>query len=82
MTQVVTRLDDELVAQVDGLVANGVVASRSEAVRAGLVALVDQHRRRSVGARIVDAYARQPQTPEELAGLDEATIALIVEEPW
>jgi len=30
----------------------------------------------------VDAYRRLPQTDEELAGLDEATRALVNEEPW
>jgi Arc/MetJ-type ribon-helix-helix transcriptional regulator len=82
MAQVVTRLDDRLVAAVDGLVADGVVASRSEAVRLGLERLVEEHRRRLVGAQIVDAYRRLPQSDDELAGLDDATRALIGEEPW
>jgi len=82
MAQFVTRLDDRLVAQVDALVADGTVATRSEAVRLGLERLVDQHRRAEIGARIVAAYHEQPQTDAELAGLDEATRALIAEEPW
>ena len=69
-------------AQVDALVKDGAVASRSEAVRLGLERLVDEHRRRRVGEEIVAAYRRQPQTDEELAGLDDATRALIHEEPW
>ena len=80
--QLVTRLDDRLLAEVDGLVADGVVTNRSEAVRLGLERLVDQHHRRKVGAEIVDAYRRRPQTDDELAGLDEATRALVNEEPW
>jgi Arc/MetJ-type ribon-helix-helix transcriptional regulator len=82
MAQFVTRLDDRLVEQVDALVADGVVATRSEAVRLGLERLVDEHNRRQVGARIVEGYRRQPQTEEELRGLDDATRALIEEEPW
>ncbi|MFL6068568.1 MAG: ribbon-helix-helix domain-containing protein [Gaiellaceae bacterium] len=82
MAQVVTRLDDRLMAEVDMLVAEGVVATRSEAVRLGLERLVDEHQRSRVGAEIVAAYRRLPQTDEELAGLDEATRALINEEPW
>ncbi len=35
-----------------------------------------------IGARIVAGYGAIPQTPEELAGLDEATARLIAEEPW
>jgi hypothetical protein len=47
-----------------------------------LATLVDRHRRRLVGERIAEGYASQPQTEEELAGLDDATRALIAEEPW
>ncbi|PZS13159.1 MAG: hypothetical protein DLM64_03780 [Solirubrobacterales bacterium] len=68
--------------EVDRLVAQGVVANRSEAVRLSLERLVDQHRRRRVGAEIADAYRRRPQTAEELAGLDASTRALVAEEPW
>ena len=82
MAQLVARLDDELMAEVDRLVADGVVANRSEAVRLGLERLVDQQQRQRVGAAIVDAYRRQPQTDAELAGLDEATRALVNDEPW
>jgi Arc/MetJ-type ribon-helix-helix transcriptional regulator len=82
MAQLVARLDEQLMAEVDGLVADGVVANRSEAVRLGLERLVDQHQRQRVGAEIVAAYRRQPQTEDELAGLDEATRALVNEEPW
>jgi Arc/MetJ-type ribon-helix-helix transcriptional regulator len=82
MAQFVTRLDDRLVAEVDALVAEGVVATRSEAVRLGLERLVDQHHRMQIGAHIADGYRRQPQTEEELAGLDEAGRALVQEEPW
>ena len=82
MAQVVARVDDELAAKLDELVMDGVVSNRSEAVRLGLERLVDEHRRRRIGAEIVEAYRRMPQTEEELAGLDEATRALIAEEPW
>jgi metal-responsive CopG/Arc/MetJ family transcriptional regulator len=82
MAQVVTRLDDKLVADLDGLVTEGFVANRSEGVRVALEKLVEEQRRRRVGAEIVAGYERQPQTDDELAGLDEATRALIAEEPW
>ncbi len=82
MAQLVTRLDDRLVAEVDALVAAGLVSNRSEAVRLALERLVDQHRRQRVGAEIAEAYRRRPQTDEELSGLDEATRALVSEESW
>jgi metal-responsive CopG/Arc/MetJ family transcriptional regulator len=82
MTQMVTRVEDRLVAEVDAMVADGAVASRSQAVRLGLEVLVDRHRRRVAGEQIASAYRRLPESREELAGLSEATRALIAEEPW
>ena len=82
MAQLVTRVNDRLVAQIDDLGAKGAVASRSEAVRVGLERLVHQHRRRETGAKTVQGYRRHPQTDDELAGLDQATRALIAEDPW
>jgi len=82
MAQVVTRLNDRLAAELDGLVADGVVSNRSEAVRLGLERLVEEHRRLRIGTEIVEAYRRHPQTDEELAGLDKATRAFVEEEPW
>jgi len=82
MTQLVTRVDDGLVAAVDELVAAGVVESRSEAVRLGLQRLVERFRRERVGAAIVDGYRRQPQGDDEVGWADEATRRMIAEEPW
>jgi Arc/MetJ-type ribon-helix-helix transcriptional regulator len=82
MAQLVTRLDDRLLAEVDELVSEGVAATRSDAVRLGLEALIDRHRRQQTGQVIVDAYRRRPQDDDELAGLDQATRSLVGEEPW
>ena len=82
MAQIVTRLDDELVAQVDRLVADGIVASRSDAVRSGLRALIDMQRRRAIATAIVDGYRRQPQDDRKAGWSDDMTIAMIAEEPW
>jgi Arc/MetJ-type ribon-helix-helix transcriptional regulator len=82
MAQVVTRLDDELVADLDGLVADGFVASRSEGVRVALEKLIDEQRRRRIGAEIVAGYERFPETDEELAQAERTTRTLIEEEPW
>lgn len=81
-TQLVARVDEQLVAAVDRLIAEGALTSRSEAVRRGLEVLVDQHRRRAVGKAIVDGYRREPQTPEEVGWADEATRQMIAQEPW
>lgn len=82
MTQIVTRVNQTLATQVDELVADGVISSRSEAVRLGLEWLVDKHLRERIGDTIVESYHRLPQSEEELAGIKEATRALIEEEPW
>jgi Arc/MetJ-type ribon-helix-helix transcriptional regulator len=82
MTQLVTRVEDRLAAEVDELVAAGVVASRSDAVRRGLEVLIEQHRRRSVGEAIVDGYRRRPQDTAEVGWADESTRRMISEEPW
>jgi Arc/MetJ-type ribon-helix-helix transcriptional regulator len=82
MTQLVTRVDERLVAEVDELIAAGVVSSRSEAVRVGLSDLVDRHRRAATARRIADAYRRLPQTPDELTDIDDATSRMLDEERW
>ena len=82
MAQLVTRVDDRLIEQIDELVEQGVVESRSEAVRFALTALIDRHRRHRIGAEIVEAYRRLPQTEGELGWADDATRRMITEEPW
>jgi len=80
--QLVTRVPDALVEAIDGLVRAGVFASRSDAVRAGLKAVVTHERRKAVGHAIADGYRRVPQDTEELGWSDAATSAMIAEEPW
>lgn len=82
MTQLVARIDDRLSALVDELVAEGIVESRSDAVRQGLQTLVDRHQRRRTAEEIVRGYVEQPQTQEEIGWVDQATAAMIAEEPW
>lgn len=82
MPQLVTRISHELAADLDRLVKERSVASRSEAVRLGLEALIEARRRASIGQLIADGYRRIP--PED--GLDvwagAAGSALIEAEPW
>jgi Arc/MetJ-type ribon-helix-helix transcriptional regulator len=82
MPQVVTRLDAGLLAAVDRLITEGVVASRSDAVRLGLEQLVEQARRAAVAAAIVEGYRRFPQTADELRRADKGLHALLAEESW
>jgi Arc/MetJ-type ribon-helix-helix transcriptional regulator len=82
MAQLVTRIDDELAALVDELVAEGIVESRSDAVRRGLRGLIDQYRRRRTAEAIASGYRDRPQTEEEVGWADEATARFIGDEPW
>ncbi len=82
IAQFVTRLEDSLADRVDSLVAAGVFASRSEAIRIGLERIVDQLEREQIGREIVDAYTRMPQTEKEMAWADEAARRMIADEPW
>jgi Arc/MetJ-type ribon-helix-helix transcriptional regulator len=82
MTQVVVRVDDPLLEQIDALIASGVVENRSAAVREGLRQLVDRHRRAAIGQEIAAAYREQPQEPDEVGWSDGATARMIAEEPW
>ena len=82
MAQFVTRLQDSLAERVDSLVAAGVLASRSEAVRLGLEELTDRLERERIGRQIVEGYERIPQPEEELEGIDEELDEMLAEEPW
>ena len=82
MSQLVTRIDDDLARALDALVAEGVVESRSDAVRTALRELIDRHRRRRNAERDIAAYTAMPQTEAELWGVDEAARRMIEEEPW
>ncbi|MHB1243749.1 MAG: ribbon-helix-helix domain-containing protein [Gaiellaceae bacterium] len=82
MAQFVTRVEGTLAAEIDRLVRDGVVSSRSAAVRLGLEGLVERHRRSRIGQAIVDGYTRRPQTEADVGWADEATSGMIAEEPW
>lgn len=82
MAQLVTRVEDDLAAAVDQLVAAGVVASRSAAVRLALEQLVDRCRRHEIGAQIARGYRERPQDDAEIAWADESSVRMIAEEPW
>ena len=82
MAQLVTRVDDLLLATIDDLVRQGAAKTRSDAVRLGLEVFVERHRREQTACAIVNGYLQHPQDDDELAGLDRATRALVDEEPW
>ena len=82
MAQLVARIDEDLAQVVDRLVADGIVESRSDAVRKGLDMLIDQHRRTETAAAIVAGYQRLSQTEGDVGWSDQATAKMISDEPW
>lgn len=82
MPQLVTRVGEALVDAIDALVEAGAVASRSDAVRVALERLIDGYRRHEVGQRIVAGYRNRPQSDDEVGWSDQATEAMIADEPW
>jgi len=82
MSQLVTRIDDEMAVAIDALIASGEFASRSDVVREGVARLVDERRRRAIGDRIIAGYDRHPETPDELRQAEVAARAMIDDEPW
>jgi Arc/MetJ-type ribon-helix-helix transcriptional regulator len=82
MTQLVARIDDDLARSIDRLIAEGVVESRSDAVRKGLQALIESTRRRRTADEIIAGYTQLPQTENEVAWVDQATVQMIADEPW
>ena len=82
IAQFVTRLEDSFAERVDSLVAAGVLASRSEAVRIGLEELVDRLERERIGEQIIEGYRRMPETKEELEWAEQSLEEMLEEEPW
>jgi Arc/MetJ-type ribon-helix-helix transcriptional regulator len=80
--QIAVRVPEELLSELDALVASGAYESRAAAVRAGLEAITALERRRRIDRAIVAGYQRTPPTAVE----DDAAIAslrdAIAEEPW
>ena len=80
--QIAVRLPEELLADLDDLVARGVYESRAAAVRAGIEAVRELDRRRLTDRAIVAGYRRVPQTPEERQSAIASLRDAIEEEPW
>lgn len=80
--QIAVRIPEELLDELDALVAGGRYESRAAAVRAGIEAIAALDRRRRIDEAIAAGYRRIPPTEAEddaaLASLREA----IAEERW
>lgn len=80
--QIAIKLPDELVGELDRLVERGAFNSRSQAVRAGLEAMVTARRRQELDRRYRDAIVARPETSEEIAEAARLAMEAIHDEPW
>lgn len=80
--QIAVRLPQELLDEVDDLVARGVYESRAAAVRAGVAAVAESERRRQVDVAVVEGYRRHPAGAAEREAAVASLRDAILEEPW
>lgn len=80
--QIAVRLAEQQIAKLDELVAQGRYDSRAAAVRAGVAAVLELERRRSVDAVIIEGYRQMPPTDSERLSAIASLRDAIDEEPW
>jgi len=82
MTQIAVKLPDGLVRELDELVAQGLFASRSSAVRRAVEIIVAGQRRDAIEEAYAIGYRRAPESESELAEAKRLAAQAIDEEPW
>jgi Arc/MetJ-type ribon-helix-helix transcriptional regulator len=80
--QIAVRLPEELLSELDALVASGVYESRAAAVRAGVEAIMALEHRRQIDQAIVVGYQRIPPTAVEHDAAVASLRDAVAEEPW
>lgn len=80
--QIAVKLPDSLANELDGLVSSGAFESRSQALRAGLEAVLAARERVRLRDRYREAMARHPETTGEIAEATRLAAEAIAEEPW
>ncbi len=80
-TQIAVRVPDELLVRLDQQIPHR-FASRAEAVRDGLVALLQESTMAERIDRHRQAWIEQPLSPSSESQLRADALALIAEEPW
>jgi len=80
--EVSARFNDAEVLALDELVADGLAASRPDAIRLAVAQLHERHRRSKLGRAIADAYRAAPQTDDDDASALANANALTEAEPW
>ena len=67
-TQVAVRMEPDLLARLDWLVARCSFDNRAEGIRAAIEAMATQEREREIDEQIIEAYTRMPQSEDEVVG--------------
>jgi Arc/MetJ-type ribon-helix-helix transcriptional regulator len=80
--QIAVKLPDRLVDEIDALVADGAFASRSDAVRHGIEALVRADERRRIDLAFTEGFLRMPERDEEMEDATRLAVESIHDEPW
>jgi len=81
-TQLIARVDDDLIAGVDALIGLGVGGTRSEIVRIALSELIERTHQAEIERQLIVAYTAQPQHDAEVAAHRKALSQMIADEPW
>ena len=77
--QVAVRLDGEQLREIDRLIDAGAFPNRAAAVRAGLVLVLQEQRRRAIDDAYRRGYSSHPQTGDDLEWAETAGQASLAE---
>ena len=80
--QIAVKLPNDLADELDQLVRAGRFDNRSQALRAGLEAILAMHARQQIDAAYREAAAHHPETADEIADAAKLAVEAINEEPW
>jgi Arc/MetJ-type ribon-helix-helix transcriptional regulator len=86
MSRMVTcRVPDDLLADIDAMVAAGAHPSRTAAIRRALEEFVQRQRRQQIGDAIRAGYTAAPPGPDDwgtMPDADRRAAEMVREEPW
>lgn len=82
MTQIAVKLPDGLVRELDDLVAQGLFASRSSAVRRAVEIIVSAQREAAIADAYASGYRQVPESDSEMAEAHRLATKAIDDEPW
>lgn len=80
--QIAVRLEEEQLEALDSLIAEGEFASRADAVRSGVAAVIAAVESRRIDDAIRAGYEKHPPTSGEIDAAQAALREAIAEEPW